>query len=420
MAFGTLYTREASSRETAIIAVAKANNLELEIVQVDTANPTKEFLALNPVGKVPVFVGNDGFVLSESIAVAIYVTSQNEKTTLLGKTKQDYASILKWMSFFNEEVLPNLANWFRPLVGIWPYNKKNVDEAQKLVERAMQVVENHLLHNTFLVGERITLADLFAAGLLKRGFEFFYDREWRLLHSNVARWYETVYNQPIYSAVVPKLDLLDKVALLNQPPKKEKKEQPKKEQPKKEQPKKEAAKPKPQDDNDDEEPKEEPKPKHPLDLLPRSSFPLDEWKRFYSNNNEDVSLKWFWDNVPFSDYSLWKVQYKYCEELKLTFMSNNLIGGFFNRLSGSIKHIFGCMSVYGENNDSVIEGAFVIRGHEFQPAFDVAPDWESYEFTKLDPEKEEDREYVRNQWTWDQPVTVGEKQYAHASGKVCK
>lgn len=27
--------------------------------------------------------------------------SQNEKTTLLGKTKQDYASILKWMSYFN-------------------------------------------------------------------------------------------------------------------------------------------------------------------------------------------------------------------------------------------------------------------------------------------------------------------------------
>lgn len=29
------------------------------------------------------------------------IQSQNEKTTLLGKTKQDYASILKWLSYFN-------------------------------------------------------------------------------------------------------------------------------------------------------------------------------------------------------------------------------------------------------------------------------------------------------------------------------
>ena len=52
------------------------------------------------------------------------VTSQNEKTTLLGKTKQDYASILRWMSFANSEVLPKLAGWFLPLVGRSPYNKK--------------------------------------------------------------------------------------------------------------------------------------------------------------------------------------------------------------------------------------------------------------------------------------------------------
>ncbi|CRK38558.1 hypothetical protein BN1708_020538, partial [Verticillium longisporum] len=51
-------------------------------------------------------------------------TSQNEKTTLLGKTKQDYASILRWMSFVNSEVLPPLGGWFRPLLGRDPYNKK--------------------------------------------------------------------------------------------------------------------------------------------------------------------------------------------------------------------------------------------------------------------------------------------------------
>jgi glutathione S-transferase len=52
--------------------VAKANKLELDVVTVDTANPTAEYLKYNKLGKVPTFVGSDGYVLSECIAIAIY------------------------------------------------------------------------------------------------------------------------------------------------------------------------------------------------------------------------------------------------------------------------------------------------------------------------------------------------------------
>lgn len=43
---------------------------------VDTANPTAEFSKYNKLAKVPVFVGADGYVLTECIAIAIYGTSQ--------------------------------------------------------------------------------------------------------------------------------------------------------------------------------------------------------------------------------------------------------------------------------------------------------------------------------------------------------
>ena len=38
------------------------------------------------------------------------------------------------------------------------------------------------------------------------------------------------------------------------------------------------------EEGDDEVVPDLPKAKNPLDLLPKSSFNLDEWKRFYSNN----------------------------------------------------------------------------------------------------------------------------------------
>ena len=95
-------------------------------------------------------------------------------------------------------------------------------------------------------------------------------------------------------------------------------------------------------------------------------------------------------------------------------------GGFFARLEGSRKYIFGAASVYGTAGDSIIKGAFVVRGQEALPAFDVAPDYESYEFTKLDPKNPEDREFVNDQWSWDKPIEVNGKSYEWADGKVFK
>jgi elongation factor 1-gamma len=97
-----------------------------------------------------------------------------------------------------------------------------------------------------------------------------------------------------------------------------------------------------------------------------------------------------------------------------------MIGGFFNRLEASRKYLFGALSVYGESNDSVIRGAFLIRGDEALPAFDVAPDYESYAFTKLDPAKPEDKAFLEDQWSWDKAIETNGKSYPWADGKVFK
>jgi elongation factor 1-gamma len=53
--------------------VAKANKLDLEIVEVETGvNASADYKKLNKLGKIPTFQGSDGYVLSECIAIAIY------------------------------------------------------------------------------------------------------------------------------------------------------------------------------------------------------------------------------------------------------------------------------------------------------------------------------------------------------------
>jgi len=63
----------------------------------------------------------------------------------------------------------------------------------------------------------------------------------------------------------------------------------------------------------------------------------------------------------------------------------------------------------------------LIRGDNILHAVDVAPDYESYEFTKLDHTKSEDKEFVDDMWAWDKPITgPNGKEYPWADGKIFK
>lgn len=58
------------------------------------------------------------------------------------------------------------------------------------------------------------------------------------------------------------------------------------------------------------------------------TFVMDAFKRVYSNEDTaKVAIPYFWENFDAENYSIWYGEYKYPEDLTLTFMSCNLIGG---------------------------------------------------------------------------------------------
>ena len=109
-------------------------------------------------------------------------------------------------------------------------------------------------------------------------------------------------------------------------------------------------------------------------------------------------------------FSVWRVDFKYNSELTQTFMSSNQIGGFFNRLEASRKYLFGSMGVLGETNNSIITGALIARGQDIKPVVDVAPDWESYEYKRLDLNNPEDKAFFEAALAWD--LEIGGKKWA--------
>ena len=62
-------------RTTSLLAVANANNIKLDLVKTiphENIGVDDDYKLLNKLGKIPTFVGSDGYVLTECIAIAIY------------------------------------------------------------------------------------------------------------------------------------------------------------------------------------------------------------------------------------------------------------------------------------------------------------------------------------------------------------
>ncbi|CAE6418326.1 unnamed protein product, partial [Rhizoctonia solani] len=344
-----------------------------------------------------------GFTLFEGSAIARYIASLAPNSGLLGTSPTDAALVDQWVSYIDSEFQSPGYTLIGLCQGRFPYNKPYDTLLRERIHGALTVLNTHLTHNTFLLPtNRISLADITIASVLQKAFELILGAEERAKYPALVRLFETVVNQPKLKDVFGSTNYAE-TSIQFVPPKKEKAPAAPA-APKAPKEKKPAEK-----DDDDDEPlvPAEPKAKNPLDDLPKSAFNLEDWKRAYSNmdtRGAGGSLEWFYEKFDPEGFSIWRVDFKYNEELTQIFMSSNQIGGFFNRLEASKKYAFGSVGVCGEPNNSRISGAFVVRGQDYKPVLDVAPDWESYEYKKIDLSNAEDKAFFEAALAWDLEV----------------
>ncbi|CAD0095226.1 unnamed protein product [Aureobasidium mustum] len=99
--------------------------------------------------------------------------------------------------------------WILPLLGVAPYAPEGIEQAKKQTAQAIQIFENHLQDKRYLVADRLTLADLFCAGLVSFGFAKVFDKVWRARFPCFTAWYEMTTALDMYRAVVPNIVMVD-------------------------------------------------------------------------------------------------------------------------------------------------------------------------------------------------------------------
>jgi len=431
-----LYTFPKNPRAQKIEIAAQYSGAKLEVISEPPAfklgetNKSEDFKRQFPFEKVPALVTADGQPLYESNAIAQYVASFSPALNPADSYQE--ALVVQFINLADHEIYPASCCWVYPTLGIIQFNKVAYEKAKDDISRVLAALNVVLGERTFLVGERVTLADITVVCALLQLFEKVLEPSIRDKFPHVTRWFVTCVNQTKFKAVLGEVTLCETeakfipvvaaAAASKKEEKKPKEEKKKEEKPKEEVKKEEKPKPKKDEEEDDDEDAsmQEEKVKIPLDTLPKSTFDLDSFKRAYSNNETPVALEHFWKNFDAEGFSIWKMDYMFPEELTKIFMTSNLVGGMFQRIEKMRKYAFASICVFGEENNNIISGIWVWRGQEL--IFPLVPDWNvdapSYKFEKLDPAADSTKLLVKEYFSWEGAFAHLGKPFA--VGKVFK
>ena len=131
--------------------------VDLDIDHGGTRTP--EFLGLNPNGKIPTVVLEDGRTLWESNAILSFFV---EETPLLPSTRFARAKVLQWLFFeqYSHEPQVAVARYIRRHL---PAGHPRYAELPARIEagnKALGVIEQHLAGPDFMVGQAFSIADI--------------------------------------------------------------------------------------------------------------------------------------------------------------------------------------------------------------------------------------------------------------------
>jgi glutathione S-transferase len=172
-----IYDREGTPNAARIRIVLAEKGLEdqIEFVTVDLIRAEQKqpaFLAMNPIGKIPVLELDDGTVISESTAITEYLDNLDGNPTLTGKTPRAKGLIHMMQRRVEMMVLEAIDDYFHygtPGLGkaLRPWRMPDLSGAKEWGERrGAQAVQNMpyfndiLAKKPFVAGDAFSMADI--------------------------------------------------------------------------------------------------------------------------------------------------------------------------------------------------------------------------------------------------------------------
>jgi len=158
---------------------------------------TAEYGAMNPNRLVPT-IDDDGFQLWESSAIVRYLSEAYGRGTLAPEGRHAYARADQWMEWATTSLYADLiGTCFVQLIRTTAAERNGaaVDAAVKRLAQRLAILDKHLADRQFIVGDRLSMADIGVGALMYRYYNLEMART-RLAH--LEAWYQRLTDRKAY------------------------------------------------------------------------------------------------------------------------------------------------------------------------------------------------------------------------------
>lgn len=182
------------ARKVVVAALESGLGGAVEIAVADPWQDPLELLAVNPVGKVPALVLDDGSVLLESTAIGAYLLERGGRTTLPLEERVSEAERTGLAQGLIDASYGVVLERRRPEDRQW---QQWVERQQRVIGRLLEVIQ-------VPPGDRFDLGDIsLACGLGYLDFRL-PEVAWRRGNPAMAEWLDNVSRRPSMVASVPR------------------------------------------------------------------------------------------------------------------------------------------------------------------------------------------------------------------------
>tara|TARA_B100001540_G_scaffold220563_1_gene194963 strand:- start:526 stop:1137 length:612 start_codon:yes stop_codon:yes gene_type:complete len=197
-----LYDLPASPNTRRVRIFIAEKNLEIEMIPIDMMsgeNKTEEYLAKNPLGRMPLLELDDGTCIAESIAICRYLENEFPDPPLFGTTSLEKAMIEMWQRRMEFQFLNPLIDIFRNTHEMWKDRIVQIPQVAEIasegVKEQMVWLNQELEGKEYIAGDGYSVADItaqcaFVMGKAAVGIRIPEDL------SNLDAWWSRVTSRP--------------------------------------------------------------------------------------------------------------------------------------------------------------------------------------------------------------------------------
>lgn len=189
------------ARMARIVVLEKGLEGRVETIIAKTRVSASPYYRINPSGRVPYLVCDDGSRLEESALVCAYL-DHLDGAPAFDPPGDAHSWESRRLEAFARSMLDGLSVWFRE-VRLRPENERSpgviqheTDRAQRMVDLWEAEIDSPLMHSALNMAQ-ITLAC--ALGLEARMADF----HWRHRHPRLCEWFDRVAARPSFAATAP-------------------------------------------------------------------------------------------------------------------------------------------------------------------------------------------------------------------------